>query len=79
MRKIYLVYEIDAWHSYASFKIIGVCTTFLHCMKVIRKYIKEFDRDKLSDDDKFNLKNIMQTQGRQCNYLISEVYKNTML
>lgn len=79
MRKTYLVYETDAWHSYSSRDIIGVCTTFRYCMKVIRKHIKENYRKKLSDDDKWNLENIKQTQGRETNYFIEEVEKNVLL
>ena len=79
MRKTCLVYETDAWHSYASRDVIGVCTTFANCMKVIRKNIKENDREKLSDDDKWNLENIGQTQGREYNYFIEEVEKNVLL
>lgn len=79
MRKTYLVYETDAWHSYASRDVIGVCTTLRNCMTVIRKHIKENDREKLSDDDKWNLENIKQTQGRETNYFIEEVEKNVLL
>lgn len=79
MRKTYLVYETDAWHSYSSRDVIGVCTTLRNCMKVIRKHIIENDREKLSDDDKWNLENIKQTQGRETNYFIEEVEKNVLL
>ena len=79
MRKTYLVYSTDAWHSYASRDIIGVCTTFANCMKVIRADIKRNDYEKLSDDDKWNLENIKQTQGREYNYFIEEVEKNVLL
>lgn len=79
MRKTYLVYSTDAWHSYASRDVIGVCTTFANCMKVIRKHIKENDREKLSDEDKWNLENIKQTQGLEYNYFIEEVEKNVLL
>lgn len=79
MRKTYLVYSTDAWHSYASRDIIGVCTTFANCMKVIRADIKRNDYEKLSDDDKWDLENIKQTQGRECNYMYEEVEKNVLL
>lgn len=79
MRKTCLVYETDSWHSYSSRDVIGVCTTLRNCMKVIRKHIKENDREKLSDDDKWNLENIKQTQGRETNYFIEEVEKNVLL
>lgn len=79
MRKTYLVYSTDAWHRYASCDIIGVCTTFANCMKVIRADIKRNYYEKLSDDDKWNLENIKQTQGRNTNYLIEEVGKNVLL
>lgn len=79
MRKTYLVYETDAWHSCSSRDVIGVCTTLRNCMKVIRKHIKVNEREKLSDDDKWNLENIKQTQGRETNYFIEEVDKNVLL
>lgn len=79
MRKTYLVYETDALHSYSSRDMIGVCTTVRNCMEVIRKHIKENYSKKLSDDDKWNLENIKQTQGRETNYSIEEVEKNVLL
>lgn len=79
MRKTYLVYSTDAWHSYASRDIIGVCTTFLNCMKVIRADIKRCGYEKLSDDNKYELEHYKQTQGRETNYQIEKVEKNVLL
>lgn len=79
MRKTYIVYATDAWHSYASRDVIGVCTTFINCMKVIRADIKRNNRPKLTDEDKWNLENYKQTQGRESNYHIEEVEKNVLL
>lgn len=79
MKKLYIVYETDAWLSFASRDLIGVCTTFENCMKVIRKNIREWKQDRLSDEDKWNLENIRQTQGRERNFFIEEVEKNTLL
>ena len=79
MKKLYIVYETDAWLSFASRDLIGVCTTFANCMKVIRKNIREWKQDRLSDEDKWNLENIRQTQGRERKFFIEEVEKNTLL
>lgn len=79
MRKTYLVYSTDAWHSYSSREIIGVCTTFANCMKVIRADIRKHGCDKLSEDNKYELEHYKQTQGRETNYLIEEVEKNVLL
>jgi hypothetical protein len=79
MKKLYIVYETDAWLSFASRDLIGVCTTFANCMKIIRKNIREWKQDRLSDEDKWNLENIRQTQGRERNFFIEEVEKNTLL
>ena len=79
MSKIYLVYTADAWHSYSSREIIGVCTTLENCMKVIRADIRKGDKEKLSEDDKKMLEYQRQTQGRNENYDIEEVEKNTLL
>ena len=79
MSSIYLVYETDAWHSRSNSTLIGVCTTFSNCMKIIRADIKEFNRDKLSNDDKRMLERIWQTQDRSVNFMIDEVDKNTLL
>ena len=79
MSKIYLVYTTDVWHSYSSRDIIGVCTTFLNCMKVIRAHVKNLKRERLSGDNEYDLEKYHQTQGREENYDIEEVEKNTLL
>lgn len=79
MRKTYLVYETDAWHSYSSRDVIGVCTTIENCLKVIRADIKHYGYEKLSKDNKFELEHFKQTQGRETNYFIEEVGKNVLL
>ena len=79
MSSIYLVYETDAWHDGSNSTLIGVCTTFSNCMKIIRADIRAFNRDKLSNDDKRMLERIWQTQDRSVNFMIKEVDKNTLL
>ena len=79
MSSIYLVYTTDAWNNYSSRKIIGVCTTLANCMKVVRADVREGDKEKLSEDDKKTLDCYRQTQGREENYDIEEVEKNTLL
>ena len=79
MSSIYLVYTTDAWNSYSSRELIGVCTTLANCMKVIRADVSEGEKEKLSEDDKKMLERYRQTQGREENYDIEEVNKNILL
>ena len=79
MRKTYLVYSTDAWHSYASRDVIGVGTSIPNCFKVIREHIRKYGHDKLTEDNKFELEHYRQTQGRETNYFIEEVEKNVLL
>lgn len=79
MKSVYLVYETDAWHSATSMELIGVCTTWSNCVEIIKSDIKQFNRDKFSDDDKFELEHYGQTQGREVNFIVKEVHTNKML
>lgn len=62
MSEVFLVYKTDAWHSYASRDIIGIGTTLRESFSIILKQVEKEGED-LSDDDKYNLSNIKQTQG----------------
>lgn len=58
----YLVYKTDAWHSYASRDLIGVCTSVESVYDIINQKVKK-EGETLSEDDLFNLSNIKQTYG----------------
>lgn len=79
MSRIFVVYSTDAWNRYDSRDMIGLCTTFDNCIKVIRADIRMNKREKLSDFDKDMLESHRQTQGRNENYEILDLEKNVLL
>lgn len=82
MRPIYLVYITDTWLSYSSRDIIGVCTSEVQAVKIVKAHAKK-EGVKLSADDLYNLSWIRQTQGTHedwdWNYYIEPVEKNTLI
>lgn len=79
MRKIYIVYSTDAWLSFRSRDVIGICNSIKNCVKVVQSCIKRRSYSSLSKDDKWNLENILQTQGRENNFHIEEVQINELI
>ena len=79
MSRIFVVNTTNAWHNPSSRDMIGLCTTFDNCMKVIRADIRKYKKEKLSDKEKEFLLNYRQTQGRNENYEILELDKNVLL
>lgn len=79
-QSIFICYKTDAWHSYASRDIIGIATTFEMAYALCKQQAKK-EGEKLSKDQKFNLKNIKQTQGYSGDgeFQIEEVTTNTLL
>ena len=75
---MYILYETDAWLSYSSRDLIGVCTTHPKAVQVAKQHAKKHGK-RLSQDDKFNLENISQTQGLEYNYHIEEVEIDKLL
>lgn len=75
---MYILYQADAWLSYSSRDLIGVCTTKEKALILARRQAKR-SGEKLTEDDIANLSNIMQTQGRDINYSIEKVSVNTLL
>ena len=67
MNTVLLLSSCDAWHSYQSFRTIGVFST----IKTLVRYLKKYD--KLSRQDIEQLSSIGQTQGRQVNYFVEEL------
>lgn len=78
MKNIYIVYETDAWLSYSSRDLIGVCTTHHKAVNIAKMHAKKHSK-RLSRDDKSNLENISQTQGLEYNYYIEEVQTDKLL
>lgn len=58
----FLVYKTDAWHSYASRDLIGVCSSHKVAVKICKEQAKK-EGYKISKQELFNLNNIKQTQG----------------
>ena len=69
MKKVILLYSCDAWHSWDSHRLMGVFTS----RRKLRGYLRVLKRKKkLTEEDLFNLKNLLQTQGKKRNYRIEE-------
>lgn len=75
---MYLLFQTDAWLSYSSRDLIGVCTTKEKALILARRHAKR-NGEKLNDDERANLIKLMQTQGRDTNYQIEKVHINTLL
>jgi len=70
MKTVLLLSSCDAWHSYQSFRIVGVFST----MQTLVQYLKKYDS--LSRQDMEQLSTIRQTQGSQINYFVEEMEIN---
>ena len=68
MKEVLLVFTTDAWHSYSSFELIGVCSTIENCIRLIESDIRKNNYEEFTDDDRNCLKMFKQTQGRDTNY-----------
>jgi hypothetical protein len=80
MKKAYLIYKTDVWHSHKSKELIGIATTQVHLIRLIRQQCKK-ENVKLTDEDKYQLSIIKQTQGYSGTgeFLIEEIDINTLL
>jgi hypothetical protein len=73
MKEIYLLYSCNAWHSYDSFRVMGVFTN----KKALQRYLSGMKRNKkLTSEDLKQLQENKQTQGKARNYLIEEQETN---
>ena len=59
---IWLVYKTDAWHSYSSRDIIGVCTNAEQCIARCKEKA-ELEGETIDEYQMWNLVNLKQTQG----------------
>ena len=77
MKKIFIVYETDAWLMHNSKKLLGIFTTQNKAIKGIKIFLSlNHTYAILSLGDLYNLNSIHQTQGRNFNYLIEEIELN---
>lgn len=68
MKEVLLVFTTDAWHSYSSLELIGVCSTIENCIRLIESDIRRNNYEEFTDNDRNCLEMIKQTQGRDTNY-----------
>ena len=70
MKTVFLLSSCDAWHSYSSFRTIGVFST----LKILVRYLKKYDQ--LTEQDILQIISIGQTQGRGVNYCAERLRVN---
>ena len=71
MKKAFIVWETDAWHSKANRVIISVCSTEKKAIKTISHQLKRKKVENLHEQLE-TLASIKQTQGLETNYLFEE-------
>ena len=67
MKTVFVLSSCDAWHSYSSFRTIGIFST----MKKLLKYLKKCH--KLKNWEIEQISTIGQTQGRHENFFVEEM------
>lgn len=60
--KVLIVYKTDAWHSYNSRNLIGICLSIESAIVVCEAQADK-EEGEIGEDQLFNLRNIHQTQG----------------
>ena len=71
MKKAYLIWETDAWHSKTNRVIVSVCSSEKKAIKTISHQLKRKKVENLQEQLD-NLSRIKQTQGLETNYLFEE-------
>jgi hypothetical protein len=66
MKTVLILSSCDAWHSYGSFRTIGIFSN----IKTLVGYLKKYD--KLSEWDIEQITTIGQTQCRKVNYCVEK-------
>jgi hypothetical protein len=81
MKKVFLAYECDVWHTYESKVLIGAFTTKNNAIKGIKEKAEELE-DELNEDDLRNLEDLNQTQNFQGSigeFMIEELETNKLI
>jgi len=81
MKTVYVVNEVDNFHSLDSFRLVGVATTKNKAIELIKEALKDNRRRlKLTEEDIEQLKSINQTQQSRFDweYNIKEVETNIL-
>ncbi len=50
MKPVIIIYTTDPWHTFASREIIGVATTEKKRDVIVRRYLREYQYEKLNRD-----------------------------
>lgn len=79
MKKIYLLFSCDAWHTYTSKGLLGVFENRHFLITALEKHLKQNKLDEIDQDDKYNLSHINQTQNRADNYTIESQELNKIM
>ncbi len=76
MKKVFILFTCDQWHTNESRRIITVGSSLEWCHKTAKQHA-EAENDPLSKEDLERLKDTNQTQGLDENYLIEEFSLNS--
>lgn len=76
MKKVFILFTCDAWHTNESRRILTVGTSLEFCHRIAKQHAEE-ENDPLSEEDLNHLKSTNQTQGLDENYLIEEFSVNS--
>lgn len=78
--EIWIAYQTDFNHSYASRDMICVCTNKATMIGLIKKHAKTKHGKKINKEQLWNLDNIKQTQGYpHCEYDTELITLNTLI
>ena len=70
--KVYVLYQTDAWNSHGSERVLAVCSSLQKAIEFADRNAIELG-EQLFKDDLDLLEEIMQTQGKETNYLIEPI------
>jgi hypothetical protein len=84
---VIIIYSCDERPRYSSFVVIALCSNLCEAFMLIDKHLMNNRLacpnttvyPGLSSEDKQNLEEISQTQGRSLNFIVNKVSINTLL
>lgn len=62
MKKVFIIYKTDGWHSYDSRNVLGIATTINNVVKICKQHAYQ-EHYHITREQEFNLRSIKQTQG----------------
>lgn len=78
MSSVYVIYAGDKWLSASSLELIAVCDNTGTALTLIDKDAEDIN-EPLTAYHRISLLENLQTQGRDCNYIVEPVELNTLL